>query len=1089
MGISEAASGTERAHASGRSRGWLQRSVGRLALAAGLLAAALASPAGPAAAADTLVVANATTTGYPSIVLTVDVPPAAPPLGPGELVVSEDGAPVAATVERFAGPDLEVVLAVDTSVAVDEAALAAVRAAAASFAGRLPAVARVGLVRFGGGAEVVLAPTADRAALTTALDGLRRGGDIPLYDGVVTAGRAFTPAARQRVVVLVSAGGDDSSADGLDVAVDAVRGARVEVVSLETPLTSPLALARLAIEGRGSVNAATARTVGATFDAVADALVGRYVLTYTSSGGGSVVVRVASPYGTVDSRLDLPAPPRPAPTTVPAPPAPPTTAAPAAPSTTAAAPTTAATVSPVPTVVPVPAPTVAPAPAPTVAPTAAPAGGSSGGGGAGGLVAVLVVAGLGVAGLVVLARRRSPSAPAPAVAAPAADAGAAVDAVAEGDAVSPPAADATAAAADDAAFRDRLAARVDRDLRESLDDVTGRRVVAVAPALDRHDDAADDDTAGADARYDYERFSALTGPLRDVEADGVADGDDPDGAVRVHRVAYRPSLDRRQRAFVLPLLAVNMALATGFYVWLIRPAHLPDTSGRGAVLAVLAYVMLAGIALIEGMRLISSFALSWWAWRARDPIPVRPEAGLRVAFTTTIVPSKEPIEVVRRTLEAARRVEYDGTFDVWLLDEGNDPAVRAMCRELGVRHFTRKDVAKWNRPSGRYKARTKHGNHNAWLAAHGRHYDIEISVDPDHAPLPNMAERLLGYFRDPDVAFVCGPQVYGNYDSFLTRAAESQAYLFQSVIQRAANRDECGMFVGTNHAYRIDAWRQIGGFQDSITEDMATSFAVHGARNAVTGNPWRSVYTPDVIAVGEGPATWTDFFSQQLRWSRGTDEVLVRGGLRRFRSLPTWGRRLHYALLCSYYPFVATGWMLGLLLSAVYVLTGATGLHLTDLRSWFTLYADLAIVQASLYFWLRRLNVSPHEPEGSAGVAGMFVSMLATPVYVTALVGSVLKRPLSFVVTPKGASATADGWHTFRRHLHWGALSIGVMAAALLAGRAVWAALLAPVICLFVSATPLVLWLVQRRDVDEEERPALRVVRDEEDLMLAGHSA
>src|SRR3712207_8100355 len=66
-------------------------------------------------------------------------------------------------------------------------------------------------------------------------------------------------------------------------------------------------------------------------------------------------------------------------------------------------------------------------------------------------------------------------------------------------------------------------------------------------------------------------------------------------------------------------------------------------------------------------------------------------------------------------------------------------------------------------------------------------------------------------------------QVYGNYDNFVTRAAESQQYLFHSVLQRAANRFGTAMFVGTNNAVRLSALRAIGGLQDSITEDAATS--------------------------------------------------------------------------------------------------------------------------------------------------------------------------------------------------------------------------------------------------------------------------
>jgi cellulose synthase/poly-beta-1,6-N-acetylglucosamine synthase-like glycosyltransferase len=62
---------------------------------------------------------------------------------------------------------------------------------------------------------------------------------------------------------------------------------------------------------------------------------------------------------------------------------------------------------------------------------------------------------------------------------------------------------------------------------------------------------------------------------------------------------------------------------------------------------------------------------------------VQPDTTLRVAFLTTIVAEKEPIEVAERTLAAAREIVYGGTFDVWLLDEGDSDDVKQMCGQLG----------------------------------------------------------------------------------------------------------------------------------------------------------------------------------------------------------------------------------------------------------------------------------------------------------------------------------------------------------------------------------------------------------------------
>ena len=206
---------------------------------------------------------------------------------------------------------------------------------------------------------------------------------------------------------------------------------------------------------------------------------------------------------------------------------------------------------------------------------------------------------------------------------------------------------------------------------------------------------------------------------------------------------------------------------------------------------------------------------------------------------------------------------------MWLLDEENDPRVRSVCDELGVYHFTRHQVERYNQPRGRFKSRSKHGNYNAWVDVTATSTSSSSPSIPITFRKPNFCERLLGYFRDPDVAFVVGPQVYGNYDNFVTKGAESQQFVFHGLIQRMGNFFGCPMLVGTNNAVRISALREIGGLRDSITEDLATSLSFHSTKDPRTGRNWRSVYTPDVLAVGEGPSNFTDFFTQQHRWSRG----------------------------------------------------------------------------------------------------------------------------------------------------------------------------------------------------------------------------
>ncbi|MEU3185520.1 cellulose synthase catalytic subunit [Streptomyces sp. NPDC006923] len=546
--------------------------------------------------------------------------------------------------------------------------------------------------------------------------------------------------------------------------------------------------------------------------------------------------------------------------------------------------------------------------------------------------------------------------------------------------------------------------------------------------------------------YDYDTYSCLAGPLTQ-----------PDRTTTPYQVQYRSLLSREpHRIRAVLLMALAPVLSAGLLVYLVWPTHRTTREGADRRLVVFDQVMLASIGLIAFFMLVNVASVAHATLVARDPVPVPAELGTRVAFLTTYVPGKEPLAMARATLEGAVRLRHDGPFDVWLLDEGDDAEARALCAELGVRHFTRHGVPEWNRDKGVHKARTKHGNYNAWLAAHGADYDFFASVDTDHVPLPNYLERMLGYFRDPDIAFVVGPQVYGNYTSPVTKAAESQQFLFHALIQRAGNRYHAPMFVGTNNAVRISALLQIGGLYDSITEDMATGFELHRRRNPDTGRYWRSVYTPDVLAVGEGPASWTDFFTQQLRWSRGTYETLFKQYWKApFRVPP--GRLLSYTLMLVYYPMTAVNWFLGILSCALFLWLGASGTQVSS-SVLLMLYSDAAALQIGLYLWNRRHNVSPHEPEGSGGLAGMAMSALCAPVYLKSLASAVLRTNGRFVVTPKGREASPDRLMTFRLHLYWAAVLVSSLVASSFLGHTHAAMRTWAVLALAIALSPVAVW-------------------------------
>ncbi len=430
------------------------------------------------------------------------------------------------------------------------------------------------------------------------------------------------------------------------------------------------------------------------------------------------------------------------------------------------------------------------------------------------------------------------------------------------------------------------------------------------------------------------------------------------------------------------------------------------------VLGVAAVVLMC---LIELIRVAQTATLWIFARMAYDPVPMIPVSGLRVAIHTTIVPGKEPFDLVSETLLAMKAIRYEGgSVDVWLLDEGDDPFIKKWCEHNGVNHFSRKGVEEWNTPVGQFKAKTKHGNLNSFHAAYGLDYDVVAQMDPDHIPAPEFLERSLGYFADPNVGFVVAPQVYGNIqESFIARASAFQAYIFHGIIQRGGNGLRAPLLIGTNHLVRTSALRDIGGYADNIIEDHLTSMMMFSKRNE-HGVYWKGVYTPDVLSVGEGPTSFTDYFSQQQRWAYGVWQIATThspsmfGGMKKTQALA-------FTMLQLFYPSVAVTWCASIALSILF-LTGQAGGGTSG--QWVLVWGLSMLTTLGFFVWLRRFNLVEHERR-DWGLGGMGLLLMCLPVYVKAGVQALMRKPLTYAVTAKGGLASPDSIRTFTPHLGW----------------------------------------------------------------------
>ena len=342
------------------------------------------------------------------------------------------------------------------------------------------------------------------------------------------------------------------------------------------------------------------------------------------------------------------------------------------------------------------------------------------------------------------------------------------------------------------------------------------------------------------APYPYAEFSELAGPLQAPPADG--------------RVRFRPVARgwARFRAWLLVVGAFTFELV--FLIWLLQPAHYPEFLGDWR--SVLSRVLLVSVGVIGALQIVNVTTLAIATLQR-----ARPDSG---------DPSGRPARRLPHHVRARQGAAGDGDedpgggasgcataacCDVWLLDEGDDPAVKAMCAELGVHHFTRKGVPELEPGRGARTGReTKHGNYNAWLDAHGDGYDYLASVDTDHVPLPN--------YPGADARLLPRPGRRLRHRPAGVRQLRQRRHQGRRVaavpVPRAdpaggqpATARRCSSAPPTPSASRRCS--SIGGLHDSITEDMATGFELHRARNPQTGARWQSVYTPGRARRRRGP--------------------------------------------------------------------------------------------------------------------------------------------------------------------------------------------------------------------------------------------
>lgn len=437
--------------------------------------------------------------------------------------------------------------------------------------------------------------------------------------------------------------------------------------------------------------------------------------------------------------------------------------------------------------------------------------------------------------------------------------------------------------------------------------------------------------------------------------------DEADSRLEAPAEWNRPETDNDRR-MLYAVIALSLVASVWYLGWLFQPARVGNP-------------WLYGVLVVAEVFNIAQAVGFWWTVTARrrnvrqdDRTPLSPATVVDVFIPTY----SEPVEVVEPTVAAATRMR-GASLRVWLLDDGDRPAMAELAARNGIGYITREEH------SG-----AKAGNINHAIGK--TNGDYIVVLDCDHVPHPDFLEETLFHFNDDKVSFVQTPQYYANHDeSPIAQASFAQQAIFFGAILEGKDRHDATFCCGTNVVFRRKALESVGGFPtNSLTEDFELSIRLHESG-------WKSRYVSKTLASGLGPEDMASYVSQQHRWARGCLSALPRI----LRAKLPMRLRFQY-LLSSAYFFSGFTVLVYMMLPVTNMVFGVQPLAQTT--------ADQFLLHFAPYYALC-LYALARAGRGSFTFSAFALSSASFWIQIHACYRWLFRRPSRFVVTPKQGSA------------------------------------------------------------------------------------
>ncbi|MFN2543049.1 MAG: glycosyltransferase, partial [Actinomycetota bacterium] len=263
--------------------------------------------------------------------------------------------------------------------------------------------------------------------------------------------------------------------------------------------------------------------------------------------------------------------------------------------------------------------------------------------------------------------------------------------------------------------------------------------------------------------------------------------------------------------------------------------------------------------------------------RSRWQRPIAPPDPSHLPFVSLhIAAYNEPADMLIETIRSVQALDYPD-FEIVVVDNNTKDRsvwqpVYDFCREAERVKFVHVDDWPGYKSGALNLVLEKYTDPRA---------EIVGVIDADYILDPAYLRSLVGYFADPNVAFVQSPQDYREYenDTYLTACYDAYKYFFATTMPSRNDRNSI-IFAGTMGLLRRSAIEELGGWDEwCITEDAETSL-----RMLMKG--YSGVYVAESFGRGIMPLSFAALKSQRFRWCFGGMQILRKHR----RDLMPWNR-------------------------------------------------------------------------------------------------------------------------------------------------------------------------------------------------------